>query len=529
MRDVTAKGGMRRRTLMQAAAASALPARFAIAQSAAARTLRFVPQANLSLLDPIATTAAVTTNHGFLIYDTLFGVDDRFKPQPQMAEGYTVSDDGRIYLIRLRDGLAFHNGEPVRAQDCAASLIRWAARETIGLSLGKFVESWGVQDDRTIKLSLKQPLPILIEMLGRGGSSQPFILPEHIARTDPFKPITETIGSGPMRFVKDEYLPGDRIVYARNERYVPRQEPPSWTSGGKVMHFDRIEWKVMPDAATAAAALQAGEVDWYEWMHADVAPLLQKAPGVRVTEAHKLKMNGLLRFNTLHPPFSNPAARSAVLMAIDQTDYLGAMGGEGTRPCQSLFPCGTEYGHEADVMKGDLTAARKALHAAGYNGERIVIINPSDAQPIGAIGEVTADLLKRLGMDVSLETSDWGTVQKRRASRETPDKGGWNICHTIGPSYLLMTPVGHHYLRGLGSAGWFGWYKDDATEELTERWMLASDARDREQLAAQIQARAFTMVPTIPVGQFPMYNGYRTNVTGEVAAFPTPLWGARKA
>ena len=224
-----------------------MPAPFAIAQPARARTLRFVPQANLTLLDPIFTTALVTINHGWAIYDTLFGADIKQNLKPQMADGYTVSDDGRTYLIKLREGLKFHNGEPVRAQDCTQSLIRWAARETIGQTVWKFVDNCGAQDDRTIKVTLKQSLPIFIEAIGKGGASVPFIMPEHLARTDPFKQVTETIGSGPFKFAKAEFVPGSSVVYEKNPDYVPRQEPAEWTAGGKVAHFDRIEWRVIPE------------------------------------------------------------------------------------------------------------------------------------------------------------------------------------------------------------------------------------------------------------------------------------------
>ena len=224
-----------------------------------------------------------------------------------MADGYTVSDDGRTYLIKLREGLKFHNGEPVRAQDCAQSLIRWAARETIGQTVWKFVDSCGAQDDRTIKVTLKQSLPIFIEAIGKGGASVPFVMPEHLARTDPFKQVTETIGSGPFKFVKAEFVPGSSVVYEKNPDYVPRQEPAEWTAGGKVAHFDRIEWRVIPDSATAAAALQAGEVDWYEQVQADLVPLLRRNPDLAIGSANPTGFNGILRFNHLHPPFNNVA------------------------------------------------------------------------------------------------------------------------------------------------------------------------------------------------------------------------------
>ena len=525
---------MRRRGFLGGASAAAVaaPTRFAIAQPASARVLRFVPGASLTLLDPIFTTAVVTVNHGWAIYDALFGIDNQWRPRPQMAEGYTVSDDGRTYLIRLRDGPKFHNGEPVRAQDCAPSLKRWAARETIGQSLAQFVDEWGVQDDRTVRIALKRPLANFIPLLARGGSSVAFIMPEHIARTDPFTAITETIGSGPFRFRKDEFVPGASVVYERNADYVPRQEPAEWTAGGKVVHFDRVEWKVIPDTATAAAAIQSGEVDWYEWIQADLVPLFRQSSDIRLASAHTQGASGILRFNHLHPPFNNAAIRRAVMMAVDQTDYLAAISGndpDGTRVCRGLFPCGltgTEPG--AAAMPADMDRARAALAAAGYNGEKVVVLSPTDLPPIGPMGDVTFDLLKRLGMNVELATSDWGTVTKRRASREPVANGGWSVVHTLVPAIVISTPVGNHYVRGLGPTGWFGWFKNDKIEALTQAWLLADSEPERTRLVEDIQVEAFLQVPSVPLGQFQLYNAYRKNLTGVIQAFGAQFWNIRR-
>ena len=202
-----------------------------------------MPQANLTLLDPIFTTAAVTANHAWMVYDTLFGVDAALQPKPQMADGYTVSDNGRTYLIKLRDGLKWHDGEPVRAQDCAPSLARWSARDTFGQTVAKAVDAWGVEDDKTIKITLKKPFPLLIVAIALQNS---FMMPERLAQTVPFKAITEAVGSGPFRFLKDEFVAGSSAAWEKNDAYVPRHEPAEWTSGGKIAHFQRIEWKIIP-------------------------------------------------------------------------------------------------------------------------------------------------------------------------------------------------------------------------------------------------------------------------------------------
>jgi peptide/nickel transport system substrate-binding protein len=526
---------MKRRTFLQAtAAAAALPSSFAIAQPARARTLRFVPQANLTLLDPIFTTANVTANHGWAIYDTLFGVNAKNEVKPQMAEGFTVSDDGRTYLIKLREGLKFHNGEPVRAQDAAPSLARWSARDTLGQTLAKFVDSWGVQDDRTVKITLKSPMPILIEAIAKPDANCTFIMPEHLAKTDPFKQVTEAIGSGPLKFLKDEFVPGSSVAYARNNDYVPRQEPADGTSGGKMVHFDRVEWQIIPDAATSAAALQSGEIDWYEQVQADLVPLLRKNADIAIGSANPSGFNGVLRFNHLNAPFNNPAVRRAVLMAVNQNDYMAAVTGNDAtafRTCKALFPCGTTYGREigAPAMGGDMDKAKAMLKASGYNGEKVVIINPTDFVSIGPLGDVTYDTLKRLGMNVEMVATDWGTVVQRRASKEPTEKGGWSIFHTWWPSGSINLPVISAIVRGQGNTGWFGWFSDEKIEKLTSDWLQAKTQAERDSIADAIQTEAFQSVPTVPLGQFQIRTAYRKNLTGLLEGTGAFFWNVKRA
>ena len=174
------------------------------------------------------------------------------------------------------DGLKFHDGQPVRSADCIASLERWGKRDSLGQKLAQSTESWTAVNDKTFKLKLKKPFPLTLDALGKLSSNVPFIMPERIARTDAFQNITETIGSGPFKFVKDEWMPGSKVVYVKNTEYLPRKESPSWAAGGKVVKVDRVEWIYIPDSATAAAALNAGEADWWEQLPPDLIPLLRK-------------------------------------------------------------------------------------------------------------------------------------------------------------------------------------------------------------------------------------------------------------
>jgi peptide/nickel transport system substrate-binding protein len=324
------------------------------------------------------------------------------------------------------------------------------------------------------------------------------------------------------------------VVYVKNKDYVPRQEPAEWSAGGKIAHMERIVWKVIPDSATAAAALQAGEIDWYEQVQADLVPLLRKNPDIRIGSANPTGFNGILRFNHLHPPFNNPAVRRAVLMAVNQTDYMNSITGADAsafKMCRAVLPCGTPFGRElgAAAMPADLEKARAALKASGYAGEKVVIINPIDFVTIGPMGDVTYDLLKKLGMNVEIVETDWGTVTQRRASKEPAEKGGWNILHTWAPSVVIADPVQQWFARGLGPTGWFGWYHDEEIEKLSREWLLSQTAAERDAAADAFQKRAFENVPFIPTGQFQIRTAMRKNLVGQIEATGAYMWNIKRA
>jgi peptide/nickel transport system substrate-binding protein len=530
---------MQRRTLLKSVAAVAGGAALAtpaVAQPARAAALRFVPQANLTALDPIWTSAIVTQMHGYHVYDTLYAVDGQLEPRPQMAEGHTVSDDGRVWRVRLREGLRFHDGEPVRAQDCAASLARWSKRDPFGQILAASVESWRAADDRTLEVRLAKPFPLLLDALAKPDANVPFIMPQRLAETDANAQVGEVVGSGPYRFLPGEFVSGSRVAYARFDGYVPRQETPDWASGGKVAHFPRIEWHILPDPATAAAALQSGEVDWLEQPLSDLIPTLARNRNVALEVLNPAGLMSIMRLNHLQAPFSDPKARQAVALAVNQADYMRATLGDDQsvwRECRSLFPCGTPFGVEdlselARPPRG-LDRARAALAASGYRGERVVIINPTDFPLIGPHGQVTADLLRRLGMNVDLAESDWGTVVQRRVRQEPVEQGGWSIFHTYGSSLAYLNPAVSSLVKGPGRTGWFGWYENPRMQELVQAWMDAPDAERQRSLANEINKLAQDDVATVPLGQFFIRTAYRRSVTGLVkGSMPYP-WGARRA
>jgi peptide/nickel transport system substrate-binding protein len=523
-----------RRTALKFAAASLLPAP-ALAQTERSRTLKLVPQAALSVLDPIWTTAAGTQNHGYHIFDTLYGLNAKFEPLPQMAAGHSTSTDGLVWEIRLRDGLKFHDGEPVRAVDCVASLKRWAARDALGQLLAASVDEWQVKDDKTFAIRLKQRFPLMLYALAKPATSVPFIMPARIAATDPMKQVTEMVGSGPYRFLADQYMAGQRAVYAKFDGYVPRQEAPERTSGSKVSHFERVEWTAIPDSATALAALQTGEVDWWEQVLPDMIPILKKDANIKVGNGDPNGYVGLIRFNSSQAPFNNAKLRLAVLSAVKQVDYMGAVTDNDPSAytlCKSFLPCGTPYGITPAKNRisdtPDLAAARALVKESGYNGEKIVVINPADFPTIRPMGQITHELLRSLGLNSELAETDWGTVLQRRGNRESVEKGGWSIFHTWWQAIGITTPATSGYLRGQGAGGWFGWYGNASVEDLTKQWLAAETEAERVTLAAAIQNIVAEDVPAVPLGVFNIRTAYRANLTGVVEGCAPFPWSVRR-
>ena len=525
-----------RRTFLAASAAvaaTAIAAPYVHAQKRGG-TLKFVPHADLKILDPIWTTAYITRNHGYMVYDTLFAIDEKFNVKPQMVDKWEVSKDGLTYTFTLRSGLKFHDGAPVKSADCIASIDRWSKRDALGQKLAEATDSWKAVDDKTFTLKLKKPFALTLEALAKPSSNVPFIMPERIAKTDASTNITEAIGSGPFKFVKEEWVPGSKVVYVKNTDYVPRKEPPSWAAGGKVVKVDRVEWIYIPDSATAAAAINAGEVDWWEQLPPDLIPVLAKNKSIKVENIDPLGSMGMIRFNFLFPPFNNEKMRQAVLYAIDQNEYVLGIAGDAKngRVCYSYFTCGTPLSTEvgAAPMKGrrDLDKAKALIKEAGYKGEKIVIIDATDQPIVHSQSLLTGELLRKLGLNVEVQAGDWGTLITRRSSKEPIDKGGWSIFHTwlVGPD--VTSPAVNFAVRGSGQKAWFGWPEDAKIEELREAWFAATDAASSKKAAEAVQARAYEFVPYVPTAQFILPTAYRTNLSGLIIAPITLMWNVEK-
>jgi peptide/nickel transport system substrate-binding protein len=488
---------MKRRTVLKAAlgGAAAAIASPAIVRAADATTLTFAPQADVASLDPVWTTADVTRNHGFLVFDTLYGLDDNYQPHPQMVEGHTISADKLEWNLTLRDGLKFHDNTPVLARDCVASVQRWWKRDTFGAVLAAATDEISAPSDKVIKFRLKKPFALLPDALAVTTNMCP-MMPERLAKTDPFTQVSEMVGSGPFTFAASEHVSGSRAVYRKFAGYVPRTGGPAQgTCGPKTVHFDQVVWTVIPDAATKAQALINNEIDWWENPVIDLVPQLKGNKGIVVTVKDHTGEIGCLRFNELFPPFDNPAIRRIVASAVDQQSYMETVAGaapELIMPEMGLFvpktPMANDVGNSNMVGLKDVAKLKKELADAGYKGEKIIVMVASDFPTINAIGQVGVDMMQQIGFNVEQQALDWGTVVQRRASKEPPDKGGWNVFFTFLGGPGNVSPASNIAIRASGGNAWFGWPNIPKLEALRLSWFDAPDLAAQQQVCKAIQA-----------------------------------------
>ena len=528
------------KTLLGAMAAAAVLAPLAlsgaISDASAESVLKVKVHADLKNIDPIWTTAYITRNHGYMVYDTLFALDASFNVQPQMAESHSVSDDGLVHTIKLRPGLMWHDGAAVTPADCIASIERWGKRDGMGQQLVAKVASMDVVDSSTFTITLTEPWGLVLQALGKMSSNVPFMMPARHAAVDAFEqvPVDDIIGSGPFKFVKDEWLPGAKVVYAKNTDYVPRSEPASGAAGGKIVNFDRVEWLYIPDDNTAINALISGEVDYLENFEVALVPVLEAADGVKVDVINPQGSQGWMRINHLHPPFDNVKARQALQWMVDQETYLRAIVGkpELFTTCPALFVCDTPFANDAGstrIMTKDIDKAKALLAEGGYRGEKIVLMHPTDIPTLSAATQVTAQLMREAGINVEVQAMDWSTLTSRRAEDKAPADGGWNVFHTswIGPD--LLNPVANIGVSGgCREKAWFGWPCDAKIESLRAKFAATTDAAQQKVIAIEIQALANELVTYIPLGQYTTPIAYRDNISGIIKAPVMFLWNVTK-
>ncbi len=495
------------------------------------KTLRAVMNSDLKIIDPIWTTAYISRNHGYMVYDTLFALDANGAIQPQMVDNHTVSADGLLYTFTLRDGLLWHDDKPVTSEDCVASIKRWAARDTLGQKLMSFIEAMEVKDAKTFTIKLKEKTGLVLAGLSKPSSNAAFMMPKRIADTDPQKQISEAVGSGPFVFKMDEWKPGDKAVYVKFDKYRPRTEPPSGLAGGKVVKIDRVEWRAIADNQTVVNALLAGEIDYVEQPAWDLLPLVKQDANVRLFDFNPPGVQYAFRFNWLHKPFDNPKARAAAWHAFNQTDFLDAGPGNPDyyQKCKSFFPCGTPLANEAPMsglLDSNFDKARALLKESGYDGTPIIVLRSTDTISITNAPEVAKNLLERAGFKVEVQASDWQTMVGRRVKKDLPSAGGWNAIVSAWGALDIADPITTAFLNSACDKSMFGWPCDSEIERLRDEFAREAEPAKQKPIADAVQKRAIEITTHIPLGQYKQPAAVRNNVQNLVLAWVPVFWQA---
>lgn len=499
-----------------------------------AETLRAVMHSDLRLTDPVMASAYITRDHGYMIYDTLVAMDEHSVIRPQMAS-WTVSEDGLVYTFTLRDGLKWHDGKPVRPEDCIASLKRWGSRDTMGRQMMQAVASMEPVDDKSFRITLSTSFGPLLDTIGKPSSLVPFMMPERVASTPATESITDFTGSGPFKFVTDEFQPGVRAVYVKNDEYVPRDEPASWAAGGKVVNFDRVEWINMPDSQTAINALSSGEVDFLEAPMMDLLPILESDPNITIRKLNPLGGQALARMNFLQPPFNDPRLRRAAALSFKQNDFMMALVGNPDlfQTCAAMMGCGTRMafsiGGEKIAAGTGQDEARALLKEAGYDGTPVVILQTTDVPVLKTQPVVAADALRAVGFKVVSLPMDWQSVATRARNKGPASEGGWNIMFSYLGVADVMNPLGHIFLDGNGEQGTFGWADLPHMNDLRDKFASATTEEDRLALAKEIQAYAYEQTTYVPLGQFTSPSAFRSDLDGFVSGPAVPyFWNVKR-
>src|SRR5499426_800777 len=514
------------RRLLSIACAIVLAA--AAAPASAETTLRVVMHSDLKIVDPIWTTAYISRNHGYMIYDTLFAMDAQGEIRPQMVDTYEVSPDRLTYTLTLRDGLLWHDGTPVTAEDCIASIKRWGAKDSMGQKMMSFVQDFASVNPKTLKIILKEPTGLVLQALGKPSSNVPFMMPRRVAETSPNEQIKDFTGSGPFVFKPEEWKPGDKAVYVKFAQYKARSEAPSGLAGGKVARIDRVEWHAIADHQTAINALLSGEIDVIESPLHDLLPVLKQDANVKLVDINPVGLQYTFRFNTLHKPFDDAKVRQAVFYALNQEDFLKAVIGDPTyyKVCKSFYPCGspleTTRGME-ELLESNFVRARQLLGEAGYDGTPIVLMHSTDLASLANLAPVAKALMEKAGFKVDMHSMDWQTLVARRAKKDPPTAGGWHAFLTSWVSIDITNPIFAGFMNSACDKAMFGWPCDAEMEKLRDDFARETDPGKRKAIAEQVQVRQGEVVTHVPLGQWYLPAVMRKNVDGMLKA-PAPVF-----
>ena len=496
---------------------------------AAETTLNAVLEAEIVTLDPHFTGAYISRTFGYMVYDTLFAPDSKGAMKPQMVGSWTVSDDKLTWRFTLREGLKFSDGSPVTAADVVASLKRWETRAAMGGLLAAASVSMEAADAQSFVLTLKAPYGLVLETLGTTAGPVPFIIPARLAATPGTTQITEIIGSGPFAYSRADHRTGDHMLLHKNKYYVPRSEPTDFLAGAKVVKVDALDIKVIPDGATAAAALQQGEIDYMQYAPFDLIPMMEQNKALKVQNFSGAHMfTGHYRMNFAQPPFNDVAIRRVVLGLVEQQEVLEGLGlaGDFSQICTSFFICGSPYATPNPGAPTDhsIETAKAALAKTAYHGEPVVVMAANDLEAPRVSSTILADRLKRAGFNVDLQVMDWATLLSHRAL-----KTGWNIygVHALGldlQSPLTSSVINFNCKDSPGA----GFMCEPAMVKLFTAFASAPDVAAQRAVAGQIQDIVTGQALAVPFGQFAQPAAYRTNLTGVIPSAIPLFWNVEK-
>ncbi len=499
------------------------------------RPVRLVLSVELQILDPHFGNTNPTRAFGYMVFDTLVSMDSQGRYRPQMLESWTRSEDGMRWGFTLRPGLAWHDGTPVTAEDCVASLRRWGSNDGFGRRLFAATRALRAEDARRFTLELSRPFGWVIEALGKPAAYVPFMMPARLASTPASRQVTEIVGSGPFTFNRDEWRPGERAVLRRNPNYVPRDEPADGLAGGKVPRAEVVEIVSMPDLATRVAALQTGEVDYLELVPIDYIARLRRERAITMVAPPPIaQVMGGVQVNTLQPPFNNKLARQAAQAAVDQEEILAALGlpsDMATPFCGSIFMCGGPYASEAGTRpwrEGGLARARALLEQSGMKDQRVALLHSGDSALISPMTLVLADRLKQAGFNVDLQTYDYATITQRRLKQDPVEQGGWSLVPVVWTGYDLLNPLSNYGTAYSCSTAYPGWYCIPEMQPLLDRFEAESDPGRRKELADRMQALVHEEATMLFTGQFAVPAAYRTELEGVLPIGLPVMWNLRR-
>lgn len=521
---------------MAAGTALAMPSVLKAQQTPdAARTVHMAMNGDLSVFDPIMTTADITASHALAVYDTLFALDSKFTPQPQMVGKWGVSNDKKTYTFELRDGLGWHDGSPVTAADCVASIRRWGDSDAGGKLIMSRVKDVSKKDDKTFALTLKEPLGLLIPLLAQSGNYLA-MMREKDASRPATEQVTSNIGSGPFKFNEELARPGTSFTYDRNEKYVPRKEAADGYAGGKIVNVDRVIWDNIRDQQTALAALQAGEIDFLQSPPSDLYSVIEGDANLALQVLNRGGQDVIMRMNCLQKPFDNVKARQAMLNLIDQDAFLRIMSPDPkySHLVTSLFGSNTPYTNDKNTTwskkGGDPEKAKQLFKEAGYSGEKVVILQPTNISTFSNSAQLLAAALRKVGVDAELAPSDWGGIVARRSNRGPVETGGWSIFITDVSDFSFADPIGVPFVSANGEAAWYGWPSNTEYEALRTKWADTETLEERKALAEKMQNIWWDFVGSAFLGQYTSPIARRKTLTGLIS-MPRdfiPMWNMQK-